>query len=170
MSATIVDGPTTVEVILDQGSRWLTANHTGNIEAPHLGTIALNSTKPQIVIIYDYKQSLKGAINTIFLLEITDIFNYSNYSQKKRYDSDVRIDVICKHADRPNVLAISQEAKRVIETVSTSIGNVTLPSGYNNCFSQIWVLRKRDESDKSGNLHMIVYEIVLKHIGVALAV
>lgn len=165
----IVDPPTTVEVILDQGSRWQTANHSGNVEAPHLGTVALNSTKPQIVIIYDYKLSLQGAINTIFLLEITDIFNYSEYHQKKRYDSDVRIDVICKHGTRPDVLAISQEAKRVIETVSTSIGDISLPNGYNNCFSQIWVLRKRDESDKAGNLHMIVYEIVLRHIAIELA-
>lgn len=169
MSAVIIDGPTTIQVALDQGGRWLTANHTGTIAAPNLGNVVLDTTKPDITIIYDYKQAIKGALNTIFILEISDVVDYTRFAVRNRKDEDVRIDLICKHGTRPDMIAIAREAERIVETLRSTIGDMTVPSGYNNCFNLMWVLRKRDESDKGDNLHMKVIEIVLQHRGLVLA-
>lgn len=169
MSATIVDSATTIQVLLDQGGRWLTANHSGTIAAPNLGNVVLDTAKPDITIIYDYKQAIKGALNTIFILEISDVDDYSRFATRNRKDADVRLDIICKHGTRPDMLAISQEAERIIQTMRSEIANMTLPSGYNNCFNLLWTIRRRDESDKGDNLHMKIIEIVLQHRGLILA-
>lgn len=166
---TVVDPPITILVALDEGDRWDTSNHTGIVATPNMGNITLDTTKPNIQIIYDFKQIQQGQTNNIFILETSDVTDFSQYSQRKRYNHPIKLSVTIAQANRPNVLAKYWEARRILETLSTTIGAMSLPLGYTNCFDELWVLGKRDNSDQGDNLHMITMDIELKSYGVVLA-
>ena len=169
MSATIIDPPTTVQVMLDGESRWNIANHSGTVDTPNKGPILLNEEKPHITIIYDEQQVLEGAINNIYILQVTQVPDYSNYATRRRRDENVKLSVTTKAGTRPDVLAKFQEARRIFETLSISIGSMIMPTGYNNCFSQVWVTNIREQSDTVKNHHQIAMDVELRHIGVVLA-
>ncbi len=166
---TVVDPPITILVALDEGDRWDTSNHSGIVATPRLGNITLDTTKPNIQIIYDFKQIQQGQTNNIFILETSDVTDFSKYATRRRYDHPIRLSVIIAQANRPNLLAKYAEARRILETLSTTIGAMILPSGYTNCFNQLWILSKRDNSDQGDNLHMITMDVELKSFGVVVA-
>ncbi len=168
MAASIKDKPFVIKTALDDGSRWNTANHTGTY-TNDIGSGTLNTTKPIIRVIYDHKIALQGATNNIFVLQISDVNDLEPYDTGNRKDENGRMKVIIRASSRPDMIARLREAERILETLRTTIGDVVMPSGYTNCFNQVWIINREDRSNEDNNFHYGELDVEVKSIGVALA-
>ena len=168
-AASIKDKPFVIKTALDDGSRWNTDNHTGTYTNDIDTNKALNETKPKIRVIYDAKIALQGATNHIFIFQVSDINDLAPYHTGNRKDENGRMRVIIKAATRQDMLTRLREAERILETLRTTIGDITMPSGYVNCFNQIWILNRTDRSDEGGKWHYGELDIDVRSIGVVLA-
>lgn len=169
MAASIKDKPLVIKTALDDGGRWLVANHTGTY-TDALGTdTPLNIVKPKIQIIYDEKQVLLGATNNIFILQTADRNDLIPYSTGNRKDEYFRGKIIVRASTRPDMLTRLREAERILETLRTTIGDITMPSGFINCFNQVWILDRRDRSQEANKWHHGELDVEARSIGVALA-
>ena len=164
---TVVDGPETIAHILRDDNRWDTSNHSGTIET-NSGTFDLNTTRPTVMIIQDLKEAVAGSTNNIYIHEISDTFDYTEYHTRKGYDGRIRLAILIRGTTRPDTLARYHEVKRILGGLATSIGQVTLPTGYTNCFNHLWVLGKQDRSDNINNFHMISLDMELVSIRIVL--
>jgi len=169
MSASIKDKPFIIKTALDDGSRWDTSNHTGTYTNDISTTVALNTTKPTIRVIYDGKVALQGATNHIFVLQVSDINDLIPYDTGNRKDENGRMKVIVRATTRPDMLARLREAERILETLRTTIGDITMPSGYVNCFNQVWIIDRTDRSDENNQFHYGELNVEVRSIGVAMA-
>lgn len=169
MSALIKDKPFVIKTALDDGGRWQVANHTGTYTNDIVTDQALNIVKPTIRVIYDAKIALQGATNNIFVLQISDNNDLTLYDTGNRKDENGRMKVIIRAASRADMLARLREAERILESLRTTIGDITMPSGYDNCFNQIWILSRTDRSDENNKWHYGELDIDVRSIGVALA-
>lgn len=169
MSASIKDKPFVIKTALDDGGRWQVANHTGTYTNDIVTDEALNIVKPTIRVIYDAKIALRGATNHIFVLQVSDVNDLIPYDTGNRKDENGRMKVIIRAASRADMLARLREAERILESLRTTIGDITMPSGYVNCFNQIWILNRTDRSDENNKWHYGELDIDVRSIGVALA-
>lgn len=169
MSASIKDKPFVIKTALDDGGRWKVANHTGTYTNDIVTDEALNGTKPTIRVIYDAKIALQGATNNIFVLQITDLNDLIPYETGNRKDENGRMKVIIRAASRPDMLTRLREGERILETLRTTIGDITMPSGYVNCFNQVWIRSRTDRSDEDNKFHYGELDVEVKSIGVAMA-
>lgn len=168
MSASIKDKPLVIKTALDDGGRWDTSNHTGTY-SNDLGSGTLNTEKPTIRVIYDLKRALQGATNHIFVYQVTDLNDLAPYSTGNRKDENGRMRVIVRASSRPDMLARLREAERILETLRTTIGDITMPSGYINCFNQVWILSRNDRSDEDNKFHYGELDVEVRSIGVQMA-
>lgn len=169
MSASIKDKPFVIKTALDDDGRWNTANHTGTYTNDIDTDKALNETKPTIRVIYDAKVALQGATNNIFVFQVSDISDFIPYNTGNRKDENGRMRVIVRAASRPDMITRLREAERILETLRTTIGDITMPSGYVNCFNQVWVINRTDRSDEANKFHYGELDVEVRSIGVALA-
>lgn len=169
MSASIKDKPFVIKTALDDGGRWQVANHTGTYSNDIVTNQALNIVKPTIRVIYDAKIALQGATNHIFVLQVSDINDFNPYQTGSRKNENGRMKVIVRAASRADMLTRLREAERILETLRTTIGNITMPSGYVNCFNQVWILNRTDRSDENNKWHYGELDIDVRSIGVAMA-
>ncbi len=169
MSASIKDKPFVIKTALDDGDRWTVENHSGTYTNDIVTDQALNIVKPTIRVIYDAKIALQGATNHIFVLQTTDLNDFNPYQTGNRKDENGRMKVIVRAASRADMLTRLREAERILETLRTTIGDITMPSGYVNCFNQVWVLDRKDRSDEKAKFHYGELDVEVKSIGVALA-
>lgn len=169
MSASIKDKPFVIKTALDDGGRWKVSNHTGTYTNDISTDKALNIVKPTIRVIYDAKMALQGATNHIFILQISDVNDLNPYNTGNRKDENGRMKVIVRAASRPDMLARMREAERILETLRTTIGNITMPSGYVNCLNQVWIIDRTDRSDENNKFHYGELNVEINSIGVVLA-
>ncbi len=169
MAASIKDKPLVIKTALDDGDRWATSNHTGTYTNDLVTDKALNETKPTIRVIYDLKIALQGATNHIFIFQVSDLNDLIPYATGNRKDENGRMRVIIRAATRPDMLTRLREAERILETLRTTIGNITMPSGYVNCFNQVWILNRIDRSDEDRKFHYGELDVDVRSIGVVLA-
>ncbi len=169
MSASIKDKPFVIKTALDDGGRWTVGKHTGTYTNDIVTNKALNVVKPTIRVIYDAKIALQGATNHIFILQTSDVNDLIPYHTGNRKDENGRMKVIVRAASRADMLTRLREAERILETLRTTIGNITMPSGYVNCLNQIWILNRTDRSDENSKFHYGELDIDTKSIGVVLA-